>query len=211
MLRRPRILVPLAALALLAAYVVLLPPKRALGTYLSRCPMSLAGFPGRQLGLEKAVLDDLNPDDYLVRVFARPDSVPVWLVIVYFQNARLGAHDPQICYRSQGFRVQPLPAVSVETTVGNVPAEAFLAVKGSRKELVDYFWYTAGGQMLSEVKTWRDRMFLQGVKRNRSFGAFVRVSTLEGENPNVAPGVLRSVIQDLAPRLPTFFPEKVGG
>jgi EpsI family protein len=208
MLRRLSVLASLVILTGLAGYVVFCPPTRIAGTRLATCPMSLAGLPGTQLGLEQAVLDDLDPDDYLVRRYDRADGLPVWLVIVYFQNARLGAHDPKLCYRSQGFRLEDLPSGTIESSAGPLLYMRFRAIRGARKERVLCFWYTAGGTAVAEVKGWRDKMFFQGLRNNRSFGAFVRISTLEGEDdPLQADEAMQRVLLDLAPRLPGFFPE----
>lgn len=205
MLRDARVLASLALVAALAGYVVAFPPFKLEGTRMDTCPLVLAGMPGATLSLEQAVLDDLDPDDYLIRQYERPDGVPVWLVIVYFQNARLGAHDPQICYRSQGFRVEDLPSGSVSTAIGPVPYRSFVAEQGPRRELVRCLWYTAGGA-LADVKGWRDRMFFQGLRNNRSFGAFIRISTLEAGDPAEAARIITEVTRDLAPLLPGFFP-----
>jgi EpsI family protein len=205
MLKNARLMASFGLLLLLAAYAIAFPPLKLKGTRLDTCPMELAGMPGTKLTLEQAVLDDLDPDDYLIRDYTRADGVPVWLVIVYFQNARLGAHDPQICYRSQGFQVRELPAGSVDTTVGPYPYRSFVATKGPRRELVRYLWFTAGGA-LPDVKGWRDRMFFQGLRNNRSFGAFVRLSTLETGEPGAAERAITDLLRDLAPRLPGFFP-----
>jgi EpsI family protein len=207
MLRRPVVGISLGVLLALAAYILFFPPRRIAGTRLGTCPMTLAGMPGKELGLEQTVLDDLNPDDYLLRRYDRPDGLPVWLVVVYFQNARLGAHDPLLCYRSQGFKLQALPAGTCATASGPVSYNAFRAAKGGRSELVWYFWYTSGGKALAELKSWRDTMFFHGLRKNRSFGVFIRLSTLESGDPKVDVGALEGVLRDLAPLLPTFFPE----
>jgi EpsI family protein len=205
MLRDARVLTTFGLVALLAGYVLVFPPWKAQGTRLDTCPMELGGMPGTKLTLEQTVLDDLDPDGYLVRRYERPDGIPIWLVIVYFQNARLGAHDPQVCYRSQGFQVQALPDGTVATAIGPVPYRGFLAVKGSRRELVRCLWYTGGG-VLADVKGWRDRMFFQGLRSNRSFGAFVRISTLETGDPGTAEQLVTKFTRDLAPHLPELFP-----
>jgi EpsI family protein len=208
MLKKTPVLISIACVAALAGYMLLCPPTKIMGTRLDSCPMELAGLPGTSLGLDQTVLDDLDPDDYLIRRYDRPDGLPIWVVIIYFQNARLGAHDPELCYRSQGFAVRQVPRRTVSTTSGPVAYRSFLATKGPRDELVRVFWYTAGGRTLADVKGWRDSMFFQGLKSNRSFGAFVRLSTLEGDDPAGAQEALDRVLQDLAPRLPGFFPEK---
>jgi EpsI family protein len=205
MLRNAKVLTSLGLLVLLGVYALAFPPVKLVGTRLDTCPMELGGMPGTELTLEQTVLDDLDPDDYLVRQYDRADGVPVWLVIVYFQNARLGAHDPQICYRSQGFRVEDLPSGSVATAGGPLPYRSFVAMKGRRREVVRDLWFTAGGA-LADVKGWRDRMFFQGLRDNRSFGAFVRVSTLDSGDMGTAERAITEVMRDLAPRLPGFFP-----
>jgi EpsI family protein len=205
MLRNGKVIISLGLLVMLAGYVVAFPPFKLAGTRLDTCPTVIAGMPGTSLGLDKAVLDDLDPDDYLLRRYDRPDGVPVWLVIVYFQNARLGAHDPQVCYRSQGFQVEPMSNGTVTSAIGPLPYRSFAATKGPRRELVRCLWYTAGGA-LPDVKGWRDRMFFQGLRNNRSFGAFIRISTLEAGDPELANKVMTDFTRDLAPRLPDFFP-----
>lgn len=207
MLKTLPVAISLAALALLAVYVLAVPP-RALGVHhLDLCPATLAGIPGGDLDLSQTVLDDLQPDGVLSRAYARPDGVPVWIIVVYFENARLGAHDPLLCYRSQGFELELLPDESVDSALGAIPTKAFRAVRANRVERVNYFWYTAGATALAEVRTFRDEMFFQGLRQNRSFGAFVRISTLEAGDGEDAARWNHEFVRDLANWLPRFFPE----
>ncbi|MFN8546825.1 MAG: EpsI family protein [Candidatus Eisenbacteria bacterium] len=207
MLGAARSWLALGVLGLLAGYVLLIPPGHAGTTALELLPKEVAGFESQDLKLEQAVLDDLDPDGILIRRYERAGAPPVWVVVVYFENARLGAHDPELCYRSQGFTVDPKPDLSVPSNLGPVPCRVFDALRGDRDELVHFFWYTAGQRALAEVKTFRDEMFLQGLKRNRSFGAFVRVSTLVGPDRAQAESVLAAFVQELAKELPTMIPE----
>lgn len=208
MLSRAMIATSLVVLGLLAGYVVLLPPSRASATRLELCPREILGLSGTDTPAEQRVLDDLAPDALLMRTYQAPDSPPVWLVIVYHENARLGAHDPRLCYRSQGFMLQELPAETLETGLGPVPVQRFLATRGTRIERVSYFWYTSGERAMAEVKAFRDDMFFQGLRSNRSFGAFVRVSTVVGADPGSAEALVDGFITMVAPVLPRIFPEK---
>ncbi|MEZ4651398.1 MAG: EpsI family protein [Candidatus Eisenbacteria bacterium] len=207
MLKPVPIIASLVLLAALAVYVVALPPKTLGQHFLGTCPTTLATMPGVDLDLSQTVLDDLQPDGILSRAYQRPDGLPVWLIIVYFENARLGAHDPLLCYRSQGFELELLPDEIVQTAIGPVPTKAFRAVRGTRVERVNYFWYTAGAKALAEVRAFRDEMFFQGLKENRAFGAFVRISTVESAGTEDAVRWNHEFLQDLAPWLPRFFPE----
>lgn len=207
MLSRLPVVATLVLLAALAGYVLAFPPGEVGVTYLDQCPMQLAGLPGTDLDLEQTVLDDLRPDGILSRRYDRPDGVPVWLVIVYFENARTRAHDPQLCYRSQGFQVTDLPELPVDTALGTIPLQVFEAKRGARTEKVSHFWYTAGQTAIGEMQAFRDNMFLQGLLKNRSFGAFVRISTLETSRPGEADLVIEAFTRELAGLLPQFFPE----
>ena len=198
----------LALLALLAAYVLFIPPGRASTIHLATLPGEIAGFSGRDLPLEQAVLDDLDPDGILIRRYERAGVSPVWLVVVYFENARLGAHNPELCYRSQGFDVKLEADRALESAIGTVPCKVFEATRGDRQELVNYFWYTAGRRAIGEVKTFRDQMFFQGLKSNRSFGAFVRISTLTNGDRAGADALLARFVEQLAQDLPAMIPEE---
>ena len=206
MLSRSRVWVSMALLALLAAYVVLRPPQRAGATRLDEVPDVVLGFPGEEVGLDQTVIDDLDSDALISRAYRRPDDLPLWLIVVYFENARLGAHDPLLCYRSQGFTIEMLPDRTVPSAIGPIPLRSFRAVRGQRVELVSYFWYTSGARALAEVKAFRDSMFFEGLLHNRSFGAFVRVSTIETD-PAQASGMISSFVKEIAPTLPRVFPE----
>lgn len=199
-------LVSMALLAALAAYVILLPPQRAGATHLEQVPSAVLGFPGSEISLDQTVLDDLDSDALISREYRRPDNLPVWLIVVYFENARLGAHDPLLCYRSQGFTIDMLPDQTVSSAIGPIPLRSFRAVRGERVERVSYFWYTNGARAIAEVKTFRDSMFFQGLLHNRSFGAFVRVSTIETD-PEKAEDMIARFVQEMAPSLTRVFPE----
>lgn len=207
MLKMVPIAVSLAFLASLATYIVAFPPGEVGATYLELCPTMIAGCPGEDLGMDETVLDDLQPNAILSRRYVRPDGLPVWVLIVYFENARTRAHDPLLCYRSQGFELEMLPDRNLESALGTIPVQTFRAVRGSRDERVYHFWYTAGESVIGEMKTFRDDMFLQGLLRNRSFGAFVRISTLDNGEPAEAIGYLDTFTREVAAHLPRFFPE----
>lgn len=173
---------------LAAAYVVLVPPRNlALGQGLLRaCPTRFGEWSGEELSFEDAVLDELKADDLLVRRYERGGDV-IWLLLVYHQNARYGAHDPRLCYESQGYGVAPGAPVSLTGPAGPVTVNTFVAERRHDRRLVYYWWYTEG------LAT-RDRdafmrvMALRGALDNRSWGAFVRVETLmpRGEEARAA-------------------------
>jgi EpsI family protein len=112
----------------------------------------------------------------------------VWLCIVYHQNRRYGAHDPRLCYESQGYIIEHEHEGSIpDGTPGGVPSRWFVADRPKHPRLVAYWWTTTG---LNTTDSWafRRRMAAEGVLENRSWGAFVRVETpiLKGDEAAAA-------------------------
>ena len=102
-----RWLVILVLLAGTGLYGALHPPANlAAGRgVLRKVPELLGEWNGADLSFEDAVVDELHPDDLLVRRYTRGADL-VWLCIVYHQNRRYGAHDPHVCYESQGYHIE---------------------------------------------------------------------------------------------------------
>jgi EpsI family protein len=205
--RAARFLAPGLVLCLLGAYRIGFPPARGAESHLGELPTVLLGLPGADVPENRAILDDLESSDILIRDYRRPDGSPVWVVLIYFENTRLGGHDPQLCYRSQGFQTRDLPVIHVSDGVGRLDAESFLATKPGRAERVVTFWYAPGGKILPDVSQYRGRLFLEGLRENRTYGVFVRISTLESDRPGEAEDWNTRFAAEIARRLPGLIRE----
>ena len=174
-----RWLVILVLLAATGLYGALHPPANlAAGRgVLKQVPEILGDWNGTELSFEDAVIDELHPDDLLVRRYTHGADL-VWLCIVYHQNRRYGAHDPHLCYEAQGYHIEnehDAPLASGDAGAG-IPARWFVARRAKGSRLVAYWWDTAGLRTTDPTR-WRERMALRGALDNRSWGAFVRVET----------------------------------
>lgn len=159
-----------------AGYVVLHPPANlAIGRgVLAACPTTLGDWNGAELSFEDAVLEELEADEVLVRRYAHGDDV-AWLCIVVHQNRRYGAHDPRVCYESQGYGVGPMARHRIDDgTARGLTVNRFDAERGKESRLV-YYWWATPGLATADAGAFRDRLALSGALDNRSIGAFVRV------------------------------------
>lgn len=172
----------LAACALLVAtaiYVIAHPPENLAAGHgvLRACPERFGEWNGADLSFEDAVVDELKADDLLIRRYARGDE-RVWLCIVYHQNRRYGAHDPQLCYESQGYVVShPEHHHLDDGTPGGMEVNRFVAERPHDRRLV-YYWWTTRDLNTTDRDAFRNRMMVSGALDNRSWGAFVRVEAL---------------------------------
>ena len=188
------------------AYVQLHPPENlAVGRgALVSCPTRFGAWNGASLSFADAVLEELKADDVLVRRYERGGDV-VWLCIVYHQNRRYGAHDPRVCYESQGYLVDDRGRRRVEDgTPAGLAVRVFGAARPHDRRLV-YCWWTTAGLSTADAAAFRARMALSGALDNRSWGAFVRVETLVRGGETDASRRLDDFAAHVARALPAVF------
>jgi len=147
---------------------------------LRQVPTSFGAWQGTEMEFEETVVDELRADDILIRRYEQADQTG-WLCIIYHQNRRYGAHDPLVCYESQGFVLsdeghREVAVKGAEPIVVNT----FVAERRGRERLV-WYWWTTDGLTTADANRFRGRMALLGALENRSWGAFVRVEMIVDE------------------------------
>lgn len=192
----------------LAAGIVYLLPKPALGgSNLAACPMTIADLSGRDVPVEQFVFEELDPNDMIYRTYTGDDvGESVWLVVAYFENARYGAHDPKVCYRSQGWQSEDLAPMALTTQSGDpMTAEVFSVKRRDDERLVAYWWYIDDSRSTSDHRTFLNSMALQGILRGSNYGSFVRVSTRAWPTREAALGRLERFSGRVLTELPGLF------
>lgn len=191
-----------------AAYVFLNPPERlelASGT-LAALPTGFDGWESVDLSFEDVVYDELEADDTLVRRYDNADGESVWFVIIFHQNERYGAHDPEICYESHAWSILDKGLMKLTRENGGFDANWLLVERAGTTRLVLNWWYTAGDLATADRDRFMSRMATSGLKENVTFGAFIRASTdVWGDDVDGAADVLRRFCESLLPYLPGLF------
>ena len=133
---------------------------------------NLAALPGRigpwesggDLDMPPEVLAILRPDAYVSRAYRGPGDREVLLFAQFHGTNRWGAHQPEVCFTSQGWSIeyQKLAGTVEEVLPGTkVSVNRFLARKESTTQLVFYWWFSSGElqtasrtvQMLQALRT----------------------------------------------------------
>lgn len=179
----PRVFIVAVLLALTAAYVYVNPPARLdlEAGALSRFPLVLEGWRGHDRSFDQVVYEELSADDTLARRYVNDDGEAVWFVIIFHQNARYGAHEPFVCYRSHGWTIADRGVTRVPGPGPGLDAGWLVARSGGESRLALYWWYTAGDLATADRDEFMARMARSGIVSNVTFGAFIRVSTLIDE------------------------------
>jgi EpsI family protein len=192
-----------------SAYVLLHPPENlAVGRgVLQACPVEFGPWNGAELSFDDAVEEELDADDILIRRYERGGD-RVWLCVVYHQNRRYGAHDPRLCYESQGYIVEREGRVRIDDgTTNGLEVNRFVADRPHDRRWV-YYWWTTAGLTTPDVDLFRQRLALAGALNNRSWGGFVRVEALVRDGDEAR---TRASLDDFAARVAARLPKVLAG
>jgi EpsI family protein len=143
-------------------------------------PRELQGWrTSQEAQLDREILDQLRPDDYLARTYDSADGAQsVDLFVGYFKSQRLGArpHSPQRCLPGSGWTPVSHRQISIPS-YGASPAfvaNEYLLERGAERIRVCYWYQNAERAVAKEV--WLKAYVLPDLVRfRRSDVALVRV------------------------------------
>jgi EpsI family protein len=165
--------------------------------------------------MENKVLKVLGVDDYLNRVYYRPDRAAAGLYIGYYNSQRQGdsIHSPQNCLPGSGW--EPLErsdlAIPVATAAGSqdISVNRYLIQKGVDRQLVLY-WYQSHGRVVASEYWSKFFLVRDAVRLNRTDAALVRVVVpiAGGDDSGEGRAERQAVdfVKALFPQLPQYLP-----
>lgn len=150
----------------------------------------------------KEFLDQLYADQ-LSRIYTGPAGERVMLSLAYGrnQNRDLQVHKPEVCYVAQGFQLQDLKKVDLDTPFGILPAMHLVTRMGARNEPVTY-WIRVGDKV---IRGWLEQNINRiqvGLKGQIPDGLLVRVSTVQPDTEQafaIQQRFLSDMLQAVAP------------
>jgi EpsI family protein len=192
------------------------PEETPPGLAFSLFPMKLGEWDGIQRPpFDEKVLKVLGLDDYLSRLYVRPDRTPADLYVGYWRSQRQGdtMHSPQNCLPgagwepvSQGLLTIPDPRDSDGEPLS---VNRFVIQKGVEKQLVLY-WYQGRGRIVGSEYWSKIYLVLDAARFNRTDAAIVRVVvpfTGDAAGEAKAQQAAVSFVNELLPALTKFLPD----
>jgi len=141
----------------------------------------------RDINMNKKVVTTLDPSSLIFREYETQSGRKIWLCIVYHENERWGAHDPQVCYKSQGWDLVDYGGSS-ETTqyhidVTGVDINQFYVKKGDVEEVVFYWWFGSKKRQMTSRLEQMMYLAINGLLYGYNDSGFIRISTIiDGHN-----------------------------
>ena len=188
------------------------PPRVAFEQF----PAQLGDWAGQQAPpMESKVLKVLGVDDYLNRVYYRPDRSVAGLYIGYYKSQRQGdsIHSPQNCLPGSGWEPLERTDLTIPTSTAagatNISVNRYVIQKGVDRQLVLY-WYQSHGRVVANEYWSKFFLIRDAVRINRTDAALVRVivpiasDAADGEGR--AEGQAVDLVKQFFPLLSSYVP-----
>lgn len=164
--------------------------------------------------IEDEILDVLGVDDYLSRIYYRPDGAAVGLYMGFYGSQRQGdtIHSPLNCLPGAGWQPLSEGRLRIADVGGpghDIEVNRYIVQKGLERQLVLY-WYQSHGRVVASE--YRSRLYLihDAIRLNRTDGSLVRVIApipVSAEDGGAsAERLAASFVRELFPTLPGFLP-----
>lgn len=162
-----------------AQYRALTPPVLPKAGDLAAFPLSLNGWEGRKLALDRKFIESLHFTDYVQIDYADSSGKKVDFYVAWYESQSMGEsiHSPETCLRGGGWSFERTGAVTVEVS-GHAPIRVnrSLLEQGGRRMLA-YFWFPVRGAYLTNGVELKLHTFWGSLTQGRTDGALVRVIT----------------------------------
>ncbi|MFQ5457483.1 MAG: exosortase C-terminal domain/associated protein EpsI [Myxococcota bacterium] len=152
-------------------------------------PPALDAVPGRigtwmsrgDITMPQYVLDILRPDALISREYEDSEGRTIFLFAQFHGTNRWGAHQPEVCFTSQGWSIeyQQLSSTVSETLPGtDVTANRFIARRGPATQIVLYWWFSSNNfQTASRTAQMLDSLRTQILTGEGGGNGFIEVAT----------------------------------
>lgn len=185
----------------------------------SEFPLAInSRWEGKELGIERDVLDVLKLTDYMMRVYVpvRTEQavsgfrLPVYLYVGFYGSQRTGAtyHSPKNCLPGAGWQfVEAEPVVVTGPEGADVTVNKVLIQKGLDKQVILY-WYQDRGRVLASEYWAKAYLIWDAMTMHRTDGSLVRISLPVGTSVEDAYREGLAFMQDAWPMLQEYLPDK---
>jgi len=176
-------------------------------------PLTIEEWKGRTGTVEDNILESLKTEDYLMSDFVNPDGKEVNLWIAYYADQAAGsaAHSPRACIPGGGWLIKDLSIRhidSIQSDGGPLEANRLLIKKGDYTQIV-YYWFKQRDRNVTNEWMVKWYLFWDGMTRNRTDGALVRLTVLAqpGEDLSVVDERLVEYLNAVYPYLSEYIPD----
>jgi len=173
---------------------------------LQEFPATIASWRSEDLPFEPDVVKEIGVDDYTNREYFGHGR-PIELYIGYYKDQRSGdvIHSPKNCLPGSGWEPVRSTMLQVGTTEKPVFVNEYIVEKGTKRDLVLYWYQTHGRIIASEywAKFW---LVADGVRHRSTDGTTVRIWTTAEDGEESAQARATDFARRVYPQVSGFLP-----
>jgi EpsI family protein len=159
--------------------------------------------------IEEEILKVLGVDDYLSRVYYKPDGKAAALYMGFYGSQRQGdtIHSPQNCLPGAGWEAISegrLQLANVDGKGRDITINRYVIQKGLDRQLVLY-WYHGRGRVIASEYASRALLIRDAIITNRTDGSLVRV-IVPASDMEKADALAQEFVRVVFPSLDSFLP-----
>jgi exosortase D (VPLPA-CTERM-specific) len=177
-------------------------------------PVEIGEWKSSRKTMETKFINALKFEDYLLSNYVSKQGV-LELYIAYYDSQRKGesAHSPRSCLPGAGWKITDRNEVIIEynnfaNNQAVMSVNRMLVERGDNKFLM-YYWFKQRDRHIANEYLVKWYLFWDGVSRNRTDGALIRViyPIAVGGDVQQSDQIIQSFLQKTLPALPEFIPD----
>lgn len=177
---------------------------------LSGLPFEFAGWKSNVQEVDKATLEVLGADDYIITNMTSPEQEQFNLYVAYVNMQRHGHtwHSPRQCIPGGGWQITNHKIVPTTTYDGrNIHINRIIIENRGSRQLV-YYWYDQRGRKIANEFVMKILLIFDAVRMRRTDGAMIRIMTPIARSEAIAAADARLLdyMRALEPKLPAYIP-----
>ena len=179
---------------------------------LTEFPVNLGQWVGRNEQIKEIYLEELDLTDYVIADYVDDQHRKVNFYAAYYASQRAGesAHSPQSCLPGGGWEINRISPQQINNAVpGEAPLNANrVQIQMGESRILVYYWFQQRGRVITNEYLVKWYLLVDGLQRNRTDGALVRLTTVIDPNEEWAAGDKRltDFVRDAAPLLSQYVP-----
>jgi EpsI family protein len=160
--------------------------------------------------LDTDIVQALSVDDYFLADYVQAGQRTVNFYVAFYasQSGGESTHSPRTCMPGGGWEITQIDRATVSAGPESLPVNRVIIQKGEQRQLV-YYWFKQRDRLLTNEFAVKWYIFRDGITRDRSDGALIRLVTPIYGNENVATadGRLQAFLALSEPQIRRFVPD----
>ncbi len=182
-------------------------------TSLDKFPIDVGSWHGQRDRIKDIYLEELDLTDYAIADYVDERRRKVNFYAAYYASQRAGesAHSPQSCLPGGGWKINKITQQKIDNVLpGNGSLEVNrVQIQMGESRILVYYWFQQRGRVITNEYLVKWYLLVDGLQRNRTDGALIRLTTMVAPDEEWADGDKKIIdfIHDMAPLLKDYVPD----